>query len=394
MLKKTPLLKVIIAYFKALIALFLYSFIYKREKVWLFGGLGGQVYSDNAKVFYEYILKFHPEINAYWIAEKGSPAMSQAKGNVLEKGSIKNYLLYYQSQAVTFSGMINADIAPFLFIFPFARKFYNKPFQVRLNHGTISFKKLNTLKGILQKIRKSTLLSIDLNIAATDLEFEVMSGYMRANTVFLAGSARNDMVMEMAMEPQTIFIAPTHRSWFTNEEGFTESDFYKQYVALLSNDLLLDKLRDNNIKLEFFMHYNMFRYRKYFEFLSNDVVNISGPELNLSQNILGSALMITDYSSICSERYFLKKDVVFFQFDQDRYELEMGAYFDLKNDVFGDVYFNVNSLTERIIFAINNNFTISSKQVEGDKYFVHFKDRDNCKRIFNQIVARLNYVDK
>jgi len=66
----------IITYFKWAINAHLAFFIYliKRNKsnLWLLGGLRGEIYSDNAKVFYEYLIDEHPNIKPVWVARAGS----------------------------------------------------------------------------------------------------------------------------------------------------------------------------------------------------------------------------------------------------------------------------------------------------------------------------------
>ena len=363
----------------------------KSKKIWLIGGINAELYTDNSKVFYEYLLEKHPEIECFWIAREGSPAHKMAKGNILFKGSIESYFYYYRSEAVVFSDTHNSDIAPSIFVMPFLRAFSKKVFQVRLNHGTIAFKKMPVSFSYLQKIRDKILLEIDLNTASTELEVKVMNTYMKKNSVVLTGSARNDSMVDIEPEQKFIFIAPTWRSWLYGKSDITESEFYNQYVNLLSNKLFLDYLKRNNLVVELFLHHFMLPHLEAFKYLDNDVVNILSPDVNLSSKILGASLMITDYSSICTERYYLKKPVIFFQFDQEQYESEMGSYIDLKNDTFGDVSTNIQELVKKIIFSIENEFPISPLQIEGEKYFVHFTDKHNCDRIFTEITKRLEY---
>lgn len=378
--------KIFFQYLNAIIAWVIYILSFKhKEEIWIFGGINGELYTDNAQVFYEYILKNYPKIKVFWIARKNSCAYFNAKGIVIEKGSIKNYLLVYKSKATLFSDTFNSDIAPSLYIMPFIKIFYNKTFKVRLNHGTIAFKKMPKDKGFIQKIRDNILLNIDLNTASTDLEVKVMSTYMRKGTVFLTGSARNDNVKNLTIKNKIIFIAPTWRDWLYKNNSIKSTNFYFQYTKLLENSLLIDIARKNNIKIKFFLHHLLLKFKKEFEYLNNDVIEILSPKDKLSNYIMGSSLMITDYSSICAERFYLRKPIIFFQFDQERYEYKMGSYINLKNDTFGDVYTNIDDLVDRIISSIENNFPVSEKQIEGEKYFVHFKDKNNCNRIFKEI---------
>ena len=175
------------------------------------------------------------------------------------------------------------------------------------------------------------------------------------------------------------------------KSDITESDFYNQYVSLLSNKVFLDYLKTNNLVVELFLHHFMLPHLEVFKYLDNEVVNILSADVDVLSHILGSSLMITDYSAICAQKYYLRKPILFFQFDQERYEMEMGSYIDLKNDTFGDVSTNIQELVKKIIFSMENEFPVSPLQIEGEKYFVHFTDKHNCDRIFTEIIKRLEY---
>lgn len=381
---------ILIQYAKALVAFVMFFFTKKeKDNIWVFGGINGELYTDNSQAFYEYILKNHPEISAYWIARKNSPAYIQAKGIVIEKGSVKNYLMVYRSRVTIFSDTFNSDISPALYIMPIVRYFYKKNFQVRLNHGLIAFKKMPRSGVFLQKIRDRILLRIDLNTASTELEVKVMSSYMRKGTVVLTGSARNDKVEREYRDVSTIFIAPTWRSWLKNKSSIMDTDFFISYSKLLSNPKLLSVLKEHNMKIHFFLHHLILKFRDEFMPLNNDVVKILPTNTELLPEILGSSLMITDYSSICAERFMINRPIIFFQFDKDRYKKEMGSYIDLDNDVFGEVDTNTDSLVEKIIASVEHNFPVSKKQIEGEKYFVHFRDKSNCDRIYKEIMDRI-----
>ncbi len=370
----------------AYIAFLIFCFIKKQKKSWLVGGVNGELYTDNSKVFYEYLLDNNKEISLYWIARRNSPAYHKAKGTVIEKGSIKNYLYFFKSEVVIFSDTLNSDIAPVLFMMPLIRRYYKKVFKVRLNHGTISFKKMPVSPhAFIQKIKDKILLSYDMSTASTELEVKVMSTYMRKGTVHLTGSARNDNIKDIPLKENVIFIAPTWRTWLYKEKSIENSEFYKNYSKLLSNKEFLKILREKNIKIDFFLHHFLLKFQSEFARFENDIVRILPFSADLFSRIIGASLMITDYSSICAERYFLQKPVLFFQFDRKRYSTEMESYIDLENDTFGDCSLTVNDTVDKINFYLANKFQMSPSQKEGEKHFVHFRDSNNCNRIFKTI---------
>ena len=60
---------------KIIAAVFYYIFtsiIPKNKRLWVFGSWKGKTFSDNAKEFFIYVNRYHPEINAVWIAKNMS----------------------------------------------------------------------------------------------------------------------------------------------------------------------------------------------------------------------------------------------------------------------------------------------------------------------------------
>lgn len=361
-----------------------------KKKIWIIGGMGGKLYADNSKTFYEYLLNKHSEIAVFWVANKNSSAAKLTPGSVLEKGSFKNFFYFYKSQVSIFSDTFNTDIAPMITVLPILSICYKRNFKVRLNHGTISFKKMpGSSNPVIQKIKDKILLSFNLSTAATPLEVEVMSGYMREGTVVLTGSARNDDVLDLVPKEPFIFIAPTWRPWLHTLHTLKNTEFFQAYSTFLANPTLHQLLRDNNLKIHFVLHHMFIQFMDEFREYESDVIAILPTTVPLRDEIIGSSLMITDYSSICSERYYLNKPVLFYQFDREEYSEKIGSYIDLKHDTFGEVAVTPESLIQSIESYINNGFCTSKAQQIGTKYFVHFRDQQNCERIYAEIEKRL-----
>jgi len=88
------------------IAFFMYPFNrskFKDKDIWLIGGHAGDIYNDNSKFFYEYMIREHKDIEIYWVINNDSKVFNKIPGKKLERGSIKNYLYYYNAKAIIFS---------------------------------------------------------------------------------------------------------------------------------------------------------------------------------------------------------------------------------------------------------------------------------------------------
>jgi len=382
-------LKKIHAVINAFIALILYPFFKHTKPIWLIGGHNARLYTDNAKVFYEYILTQHSKIDIYWIIDKDAPAYAMVQGKILIKGSIKSYLYFYHAKVVLFSDTLNSDIAPFSFVLPFVRHFYNKTFKVYLSHGTIAFKKMPSFSGKMAQLKKDIFYSYDLAIASTVLAKKAMLGYnINPSSIVLAGSARHDALQNIFTKTESILIAPTWRTWLKGASIFEESDFFKHYALLLSDEKLLAHLETQHITIQFYLHHMLHEHWETFKQFENKYIQILPPDTAIDSKIKSAKMMVTDYSSICSDFYYLQKPVLFFQFDQKRFSLETGSEIDLEKDIFGEVSYDTSSLIDNIIYTTQNNYALSPKQKEGEKFFIHFTDKNNSERIYDTICTR------
>lgn len=61
----------------------------------------------------------------------------------------------------------------------------------------------------------------------------------------------------------------------------------------------------------------------------NDNIIILPSQANVTEELLNAKILITDYSSVCYDFFYLGKKVCFYQYDKDRYLNEVGSYVDL-----------------------------------------------------------------
>ena len=99
-----------------------------------------------------------------------------------------------------------------------------------------------------------------------------------------------------------------------------------------------------------------------------------------------SHLLITDYSSISWDFFYLDKPVIFYQFDSEDYLTYRGSYLDIEKDVFGDRVISMQSLRDRIQYYIDNNFKIEDKYKAIKPIYFKYSDKSNCKRIYHEIM--------
>ena len=349
---------------------------------------------DNAEQLFKHINEKHKIMakNSYFVLDEKSPKIKEMKkyGKVLKYGTLNHKIKYLNSRMV-----ISSHASYFDRVFnPFDRRememlkdLINKKF-VFLQHG-VTFNDVH-------KILNRPQIIADLFVTTTNREHsEILSEkYMYENDmVICTGLARFDRLKNN--NNNIILIAPTWRAYLTdvkygdkNKEAFEKSDFYKQYKLVLENKELVEKLRKNKYVIYFLLHPVFVKFKKEFEKLNNDVVKILTTEnVTYSELFSECSVFITDYSSTHFDLAFLKKPLMYYQFDKEKfYESHYDkGYFEYERDGFGDVVYESNSLIKELLVYIENGCKTKEKYKQRiEETFKHL-DNENSERIYKEI---------
>ena len=387
--------------FNMIVAAIIYPFKkskFKDKNIWLIGGHAGDIYDDNSKFLYEYILKNNKEnIDIYWIINEDSKVKNKIPGKTLIKGSIDNYLYYYNAKVIIFSHAPSADIAPYNFVVPILNKFHKNTFKVFLNHGAISFKKRKPMNAKLKKLIDDLMKSYNMATAISDFEENIMVNEwgMNKDAVCVLGSARQDN-LPLNTKPKTndILYMPTWRDWIKFNDGkFIDTEYFKNIMSLLNDEKLNNILDEKNVNIKFYMHHLMH------EFIDDIKENISGKriifldkDVTLADEITSSIANITDYSGVAMDFMYMNRPILFYQFDIDKYKNEVGSYIDLDKEMFGYISHNKDEAVNQLINLIESGFEVKQNQEEARNKFFRYNDNDNCERIYNTILKKMNNV--
>lgn len=101
------------------------------------------------------------------------------------------------------------------------------------------------------------------------------------------------------------------------------------------------------------------------------------------------SMMITDYSGVGFDFAYMKKPIIYTQFDSDnifdKHYYKKG-YFDYIEDGFGDITHDYDSSIDAIIKMIESGCKMPKKyQNRVDKFF-DYHDHDNSRRIYEAII--------
>lgn len=379
----------------AYLAFIIYIFDRKKksDNIWIFGGHNGDLFDDNSRVFYEYILSNKVEISPYWIINKQSIAKEDIEGvggKYLIKGSIKNYLYFYKSSVAIFSHALSSDVLPYSYILIGLKMMQRKVYKVFLSHGVEGFKCITFSKNkYTHKLQDKMIKDYDLvlSVGEKDKEIKVNHWGLDKENISIIGMPRYDNLnYKKYTQKREILFMPTWRSWlYKSNKSITESDYYKNIIELITDKKLLSILEEKNVKMNVYIHHFMQEYINSFNIDLSENIKMLPINTSLQQKIIESSLIITDYSSISWDAAYMKKNILFYRFDIERYERETGSYLDLTKNILGDISFTKDELIYKLKTIIAENF--EDKKIDNTMIGQYFKYRDNqnCKRVFEKI---------
>ena len=181
---------------------------------------------------------------------------------------------------------------------------------------------------------------------------------------------------------------PTWRTYIYNKKNsdFVKTSYYLNWNSLLNNKRLNDFLNQNNIKIVFYPHFRMQKYIELFNF-SNNIMLADYEHYKVPSLLKEASLLITDYSSIFFDFAYMKKPVIYFQFDRDDFFSKhyQKGYFDFNTMGFGEVVGDADAACKAIIEQVTSNYVLKKKYEDRVNRFFPVRDNNNCKRIFQAI---------
>ena len=172
------------------------------------------------------------------------------------------------------------------------------------------------------------------------------------------------------------------------EDDFSNSDYLNFYTGLLSNEKLNKALEKYGYTLAFLPHPNMQPHIDYFKV--NDKVKFFDADTDYRDIYATSSLVVADYTSAMFDFAYLRKPIVYAQFDAEdffggKHTVKKG-YFSYERDGFGEVEYTLEATVDRIIEYLENGCKLKSKYEERIDNFFAYSDKNNCERIYNKMI--------
>ena len=365
----------------------------KRE-LWLFSKHGNDI-GDNAFVFYKYVKRNHPEIRCVYVVDKKSPnAYKEAQkiGEIVQFRSLKHKMLFLKADKIITSHVGDSEPWDYEKVIELRNRYpqwARKHKIIHLQHGVID-------KNV-SHIYSRKLRPVDLFISSTLQEKEYIErtlGY-ESEMVPCTGLARFDDLYGAKSE-KIILLIPRYRADVMvqlpeNKKKlkyhFMNTQFYRRYQELLSDNTISQLLEKYNYKMVFYPHYEVQPLIDCFYTECDRIQILDGAKVSLDDLLKKSALMITDYSSVAFDFAYMRKPVIYYQFDRDSFDAEYGgSYFDHERDGFGPVVCEMKNLLKEIAYCIQN--ISKQRDLYSERYESAFKyqDGNNCTRIYERVM--------
>jgi CDP-glycerol glycerophosphotransferase len=343
---------------------------------------------DNGYHFFKYLVEKHPEIDVYYVIKSDSADFHKIEklGKWIENRSLR-HCFYYAICRVAISSHIHGA-APWGKAVSFFLKLLPRKLTVFLQHGIIY--------NHYSRFRKKNI-KVDLFICGAKPEHEYLSancGY-RKNEIVYTGLARYDNLHRGVEHKRDILVMPTFRKWLFNYtrlqkdiamKQFVEDDYYKYLQYLISSDTLIEMLCKYNYRWILYPHYSAQPFLSAFNAVSDRIVIASKEEYDVQPLLQKSAILITDFSSVFFDFAYMRKPVIYFQFDEEKFREGhyKSGYFSYEKDGFGPVRRDVGGVLSELEGILANS-GLDGLYAERIKKFFLYSDNNNCQRIFAAI---------
>ncbi len=345
---------------------------------------------DNGYWFYKYLVDKHPEIYAVYAIDKKAVDYKKVAslGKVIQFGTIIHWAYYFAAVRNISSqkeGKPNAALCYILEVYLGLRK--NRAY---IRHGIV----YNDQRWVYYDVTKMNLFA-----CSSEREYEFVKdrfGYPEGN-VQLVGLCRYDNLMTPHEVHRQIIVMPTMREWlrsvssdtlkYEGTEDISQSEYVKKWNEFLNNESLSEVLKQKDVDLIFFPHSSLQKYLGLFDSKSERIHIANASKYDVQQLLMESAALVTDYSSIFFDFAYMKKPLLYYQFDYEKFRKGnyQEGYFSYDDDGFGAVCKDGEELVRELSQIIDSDFRMDEKYCERVNSFFAFRDNMNCERTFNAI---------
>ena len=347
---------------------------------------------DNGYYFFKYCMDHEEEKrqnnHIYYVITKDAPdrkKLDAYQSHLVDFMSIRHMIYMIAAEL-----LVSTDTRNHLYTMrqrgSILKRYLRKKPLVFLQHGVTALKKVDFFYG------KGKSGSCNLFVVTSDFEKKIVEDYFgyAEDEIVNSGFARWDVLEDKSEGLREILIMPTWRAWLENVtlEEFKESDYFHNYMALLNSPRFHCFLEKNDLLANFYLHSKFREFIQDFSVESDRIRLIVFGEEPANELMMRCKMLVTDYSSVCWDVFYLDKPVVFFQFDRDKYMEAHGSYLDMDRELFGDCAQDVDGLLTYMERCADDHFVVRPEYEKMQKSFYKYFDDQNSRRICDAIVKK------
>jgi len=370
---------------------------YNDMKTWIINDKQN-IAGDSGEYFFRFLKKINPKgIKYYFVIKKDCSDYERLKslGNILEFGS-KNYLILFLAANKIISSVSESWVDnPFGNDQKYVRDLIHFDY-IFIQHGIVK----DDLSESINRLNKNFNYIITSSNKENESILDEKYGYNRSN-ILLTGLPIYDSLQNLQKsntKEKILIIIPTWRKYIqgtfnfiTNKNIYSHSfiltDYFNFYNNLINNEQLLMIMKSLNYSGIFCP--DPYFSKQWKDFKQNQIFSVF--ELcDYQKLILKASLLITDYSNLFFDFAYLKKPIIYTQFDYEEYKKKhyQIGYFDYINHGFGPVCYNLNCSIKKIISSLENNCILEKKYLNRIKAFFKYMDAKNCERLYLNLLNK------
>lgn len=374
------LLKLTAAY---VCAFFIKLFNPSMRNVWIISERGDDA-RDNGYFFYRYLRREHPEISVYYIIKSSSADAGKIdEAHRVETNSFRHFAVFALAKVRLSSHAWGGEVP--------VVDYYRKLGLYKHTRKRVIFLQHGITKDYLPSLCYP-IIRPDLFVCGAEPEWRYIHDNFKHSegVARYTGFARYDTLNEYVTKNQ-ILVMPTFRRYLQglDSEAFQNERYYAEWQALLDSPEIIALLEQSGMELIFYPHYEMQKYVHLFGTASDRVKIADFEHYDVQTLLKESKLMITDFSSVFFDFAYMRKPVLFFQFDRERYIREhydfTKGYFDYDTMAPGKVVFEKKSLLDEIRRSVEADCKVEDIYARRRDGFFTMSDQHNCDRIFEAI---------
>lgn len=342
---------------------------------------------DNGWIFYQWLRKNHPERNAYFVLSEDAPGFDKNDDHMLAWGGFRHYM-YYQVSKMHVKALFVSP-RPTQRVCCYYERFLKKRITtIYLRHGI-------SVSGV--EHHRYEVMGVRMFVCGAKPEYDYINqnaGYPEGYVQY-TGFARFDELLEKQSDGRFILVIPTWRRYLVdiekndeeNNKNFLASAFYRHFNSLLGNKAFIDDVESMGYKVKFCIHAEFRRFLPLFKDIDPRVELVkSGTSIH--ELLMSTSLLITDYSSVFFDVAYMKKPMVYYQFDYDEFRTKhfSEGYFSFERDGMGPIAKTEQELMDRVKACFDGkNFVNNEQYLQRCAKFFPNHDNHNCERIYNSI---------